>query len=127
MIDAILILLMGLALTGVTGISLSFFISSIREEENRAMFFGGVQFAFFFGSLVLFFIFYTAGLFETPSGRMLLMVVLAFTSIGTWLLFKKSGENGKALEGTAGLMVGEVKRFDERETVFCKGQSSKRY
>jgi len=120
MLDAILILLMGLALIGLTGITFSFSISSFREEENRAMVFGGIQFVFFFGSLVLFSISYATGFLETAPGRILLIVMLAFTAIGTWLLFKRNGENVKALEGTTGLIVGEVKRFDERETVFSR-------
>jgi reductive dehalogenase len=119
-LDAILIFLMGLALIGLTGITFSFLVSSFREKEDRATLFGGIQFVFFFGSLVLFTLSYANGFLETAPGRMLLIVLSAFTAAGTWLLFNRNGENAKALAGTAGLIVGEVERFDERETVFAR-------
>jgi hypothetical protein len=114
-LDAILIFLMGLALIGLTGITFSFLVSSFREKEDRATLFGGIQFVFFFGSLVLFTLSYANGFLETAPGRMLLIVLSAFTAAGTWLLFNRNGENAKALAGTAGLIVGEVERFDERK------------
>jgi reductive dehalogenase len=119
-LDAILISLMGLALLGLTGITFSFLVASFREEENRAAVFAGIQFVLFFGGLVLFALVYATGFFETAPGRMLLILMLAFTAAGAWLLFRRNGENEKALEGSAGLIVGEVKRFDERETVFAR-------
>jgi len=120
MLDAILIFLMGLVLIVMTGITFSFLVASFREKEDRATVFGGIQFVFCFGSLVLFAISYTNGLLESPTGRTLLIVLLVLAATGAWLLFRRNGENEKALEGSAGLIVDEVKRFDERETVFAR-------
>jgi len=119
-LDAILISLMGLALVGLTGITLSFLVASLREREDHAAIFAGIQFVFFLGGLVLFVLAYANGLFETAPGRVLLVLMLAFTAAGVWLLFKRNGENPKALQGTAGSIVGEVERVDERETVFAR-------
>jgi hypothetical protein len=113
-LDAILISLMGLVLVGLTGITLSFLVASLREREDHAAIFAGIQFVFFFGGLVLFALAYAKGLFETAPGRVLLVLMPAFTAPGVWLLFRRSGENPKALQGTAGLIVGEVERVDER-------------
>jgi reductive dehalogenase len=120
MLDAILISLMGLALIGMTGITFSFLVASIREKEDRATVFGAILFVLFFGGLVLFTISYINGLLESPTGRTLLIVLLVLAATGAWLLFGRNGENEKALEGSAGLIVGEVNRFDERETVFAR-------
>jgi len=90
MLDAIPIFLMGMALVGLTGITFSFLVSSFREKEDRAMLFGGIPFLFFFGSLVLFALSYANGLLETAPGRTVLIVLLAFTAAGTWLLFRRN-------------------------------------
>ena len=95
MLDAILISLMGLALVGLTGITFSFLVASFREGEERATLFGGIQFLLFFGGLVLFALCYAAGFFETAPGRMLLILMLAFTVTGAWLLFRRSGRKPK--------------------------------
>ena len=105
MLDAILISLMGMALVGLTGLTFSFVVASFREGEERATLLGGIQFLLFFGGLVVVALCHAAGFFETTTGRMLLILMLAFTVTGAWLLFKRSGENPKAPQGTAGLMV----------------------
>jgi len=122
MIHGLLVLVIGLALIGLTGIAFLFFISSIREKENRAAVFGGLQFLILFGLLVLFFIIREAGFYETALGLALLLGMLAVFAGGTWIFIRKNCANVKALEGTAGVIVGEVKRYDERETVFARDQ-----
>lgn len=123
MIYGFLIFGIGLALIALTGITFLFFISSIGEKENRAAVFGGFQSLIFFGLLILFFIIRETGFYETASGLVLLLGMLAVFAGGTWVFLRKNGANAKALEGTAGLIVGEVKRFDERETVFARDQN----
>ena len=98
MLDAILISLMGLALVGLTGITFSFVVASFREAEERAMLLGGIQFFLFFGGLVVFTLCHAAGFFTTTLGRILLILMLAFTAACAWLLLKRSGENPKALK-----------------------------
>jgi hypothetical protein len=50
-------------------------------------------------------------------------VLISAGAVAGFLLLRTSGANPRALEGTRGLIVGEVKRWDEREIVFAQEMS----
>ena len=111
---------MGLVFFMLSGITFLFFVSSIREKEYQASVLGGVQFLLFSGFLVIYCAIFQAGFFDTFSGSIIMIGMLGAAIVGGWLLLGRIGENKKALEGTGGLVTGEVNRFDERETVFAR-------
>lgn len=119
----ILIFIAALALIGQVFIGLTFFVSCIWEREKRATFFAGLQFS---GMLALagVFLFLTgAGLFEIDIGLTFLVGGLALGATASFLLIRRTTANPRALEGTRGLIVGNVKRHDEREIVFARNRS----
>jgi hypothetical protein len=114
----ILIFILGLALCVQAFIGLTFFISSIQEKEKRASTLGAVQ---FFGMLVLvilFFVLNAYDFFNSGVGFGIMIALLIVGVVGLILLFSRIGANQKALKGTKGLIVGEVKRWDERKIQF---------
>jgi len=119
----ILVFLAAAALTGQAVIGLIFFISCIWEREARASFFAGIQFLGMLGLLILFLRIQRSGLFETGPGLAILILALVLAAIAVFVLVRKSGENPRALQGTRGLIEGEVKRFDEREQVFARNRA----
>jgi reductive dehalogenase len=101
-------------------IGLSFFISSVWEKEERATTFAGLQFAATLALVILFFLLVRIDFFETTVGLVLLVGGILAGAAGVFLLIRRSGANFRALEGTRGVVVGEVKRWDEREIVFAR-------
>jgi len=118
MITGFLLFFIGLVFLGLIGLTLSFSISSIFERENRAAACGGLLFLFLWNCLLLYGVLWARGFFSTLAGGILLVGMTGITAVSGWMLFRRSGENSKALEGASGLIVGDVDRFDERETVF---------
>ena len=119
----ILIFIAAVVLVGQAIIGLAFFISCIWERETRATVFSGIQFLGMAALVVLFFFIRGAGYFESTPGLVLLVAGLISGIFITFLLMRKSGANPKALEGTKGLITGDVKRFDEREQVFARNRT----
>ena len=119
----ILIIILGLALCVQAFIGLSFFISSIWEKERRASIFGGLQFLGMLVLVVLFFVGNSFDFFDNGVGFWIMVGALIIGVIACLMLFLRIGTNPKAMEGTKGLIVGEVKRFDERQTVFARLRS----
>ena len=112
---------LGLAAQAFLG--LSFFISSIWEKEKRAGFFAAFQ---FIGMSMLFLIFIFlawGGFFKTNVGFTILIAGYVLSAALLILLVKRTASNKRALQGTKGLTEGQVKRFDERETVFSRVRS----
>jgi reductive dehalogenase len=118
-----LVAISGLILVVQTIIALSFFISCLRENERRASFFAGLQLLGMILLLGLFFFLHTIGFFHTGSGIALLVAGLLLGGALTSFFVRRTPDNPKALQGTGGLIVGEVKRFDEREIVFARNRS----
>ena len=104
-------------------IGLTFFISSIWEKERRAPVFGGLQFLSMLALVLFFFYLLNAGFFETPPGIIILIIGLLIGAFAAFFLFRRIGDNVKALEGTRGLIVSEVSRQDEREIMFARNRS----
>jgi reductive dehalogenase len=120
---SVLIFLAAVGLIAQAIIGLSYFISSIWEKERRASISGGLQFFAMLVMLVLFFYLHSVGFFHTTAGFVLLIVGFISGVLVAFLLIYRIGVNAKALEGTRGLMVGEVSRQDEREIVFARNRS----
>ena len=121
--SGILTFIAGLALTGQALIGLTFFISSIWEKEKRATVMGGFQFLLMLSPVIVFFYLKADGFFQTIAGVVCLVGGLVFGAYAAFVFARKSGSNPKALEGTKGLIVGDVARFDEREQVFARNRS----
>ena len=104
-------------------IGLSFLFSSIWEKEQRASIFGGLQFFVMLAMLILFFYLFRTGFFHTTPGAIVLILGLVFGAIAAVSLAMRLGVNTKALQGTRGLTVGQVRRQDEREIMFARNRS----
>jgi len=119
----ILSLLVALGLFAQAVVGLSYLISSIWEKEKRASIFAAVQFVGMAGLLILFAYWWQTGLLATSPGiGILIFFLIGGVAIGV-LLMRKTQANPKALGGTKGLIVGEVKRPDERDIVFARNRS----
>ncbi len=112
-----------IGLTVQAFVGLSFFISCVWEKEKRASVVALLQFAVMMTMLAIFIFFAMTDFFHTPMGKS----ILVFSCVGfisaAILLLRRSGHNSRALKGTNGLIVGEVKQHDEREIVFARNRS----
>ncbi len=119
----VLIFIAALALIGQAFIGLTFFVSCIREREKRATVFAGLQFLVMLALAVVFLFLTGAGFFETDIGLTFLVGGLVLGAIASFLLIRRTAANPRALEGAKGLIIGDVKRHDEREIVFARNRS----
>ena len=101
-------------------IGFSYFVSSIWEKERRASIFGGLQFLLMLIPVIMLFYIYSTGFFHTTPGIILLILGLMIGVGAVLALVLPLGVNPKALEGSRGLIVGEVSRQDEREIMFAR-------
>ena len=120
---SILIFIAALALMVQAFIGLTFFISCIWEKEKRATVFAGLQFLGMLALVVVFFFLREIDFFETKLGLALLIAGLIFGALAAFLLIRKTTPNQRVLEAARGLIVGKVKRHDEREIVFARNRS----
>jgi len=119
---AVLILLAALALIALALMGLAFLVSSIIEKEERATLFAALQLAAMLIPSVVFFLLLRGGFFETGLGIAVLIGGIAAGGAAGFLLLRRSGANPRARDGARGLIVGEVKRCDEREIVFARNR-----
>lgn len=117
-----LIFLEALVLAVLALFTLAFVISSVWEQERRAASMGGVTFSVLLGGEIGLFALRTVGFFESTPGFLILLVGLVIP-VTALLLLVRTGRNPRALQGTKGYIVGEVKRFDEREQVFARNRA----
>ncbi|MEJ2096133.1 MAG: reductive dehalogenase [Deltaproteobacteria bacterium] len=117
----IVLCLAALAFQAFVGVA--FFLSSIYEKERRAAVVGFFQCAVMVGVLVLFVIWVMTGFFHTVLGRGLLILFFAASGAAVFYLTRRTEKNQRALQGSSGLIVGYVKRFDERMHVFARNRS----
>jgi reductive dehalogenase len=118
-----LICLIGAGLIAQAIIGLSFFISSIWERERRAFVAGGLQFFIMLVIAVLFLYASALGFFHTALGSAILIAGFFIGIVVAFVFLHRIGVNTKALDGTGGLIVGDVSRQDEREIVFARNRS----
>jgi reductive dehalogenase len=117
------IVILGLAAQTVIG--LAFLISSIWEKEERASKFGGIQFLGMLGVLILFIYWQAIGFFVSGIGLFVLISSFIIGILAVFFCVRQTPVNQRALEGTQGLIVGEVERFDERKHVFARNRTLK--
>ena len=101
----------------------TYLISSIQEKERRATAFAALQLAIPMGLLGLLFFLKESGLFTSNSGVFMLGIGVVFVLLASLFLVIRTSRNEKAVAGTIGLIVGAVKRFDERQTVFARNRA----
>ncbi len=104
-------------------IGLSFLISCIWENERRAALYAGLQFLLMLLLVVLLVYLKALGWFDTATGGVFLFLGLIMTAGLLVLLTIRLGSNPQAQLGSRGLMVGEVKRYDERDIVFARNRT----
>jgi len=119
----ILILVLALGLAVQACIGLWFLLSCIWEKEPRATVFAWLQFLGMLGLLIFFLLLSWIGFFKTDAGFAILVGATLLAVLGAFLALVRMGKNPKALLGTKGLMVGPVKRFDERDQVFARNRA----
>ncbi len=120
MVDA-LIFIEALSLAIVALFTLAFFISSIWERERRAALIGVVALVVLLAGEIGLFALRAVGFFQGTAGFVILLIGLVLP-VAVLLLLVGTGRNQRALQGTKGYVVGEVKRFDEREQVFARNE-----
>jgi hypothetical protein len=118
-----LIFVGALGLTAQVVIGFSFFISSIYEKEKRATIFGFLQFLGMLLALVIFVMLAGTGFFHTGWGRTFLILGYIVAGVAAFFLLRRTEPNQRALQGSKGLIIGDVERFDERTHVFARNRS----
>jgi reductive dehalogenase len=104
-------------------IGLSYFISSVWENEKRAAVFAFLQFLVMTAVLIAYLSLVLMGFFETKIGLGVLMAGYIVALLAAFLLLRKTAPNERALQGTKGLIVGDAARHDERTHVFARNRS----
>jgi len=104
-------------------IGLSFFISCIWEKERRASIFAGLQFLVMCALLIVYLLLAWNGFFRSSLGLTVLIAGYLVTLSGAVVLLRRTAPNPKAMQGSNGLIVGEVNREDERNHVFARNRS----
>jgi hypothetical protein len=84
--------------------------------------FCGIQFLLMLGLVIVLVYLNAIGFFETKPGFTFLVLGLAFTGGLCFFLMRKAGPNPRALNGTKGLILGEVEPTDERDIVFARNR-----
>lgn len=110
------------ALTVQAFIGLSFLVTSIWENEKRASFFAAVQFALMLLVLFVFVAFTRSPFFNSTGGHILLVTGSILAAGVAYFFIRRTAPNEKALQGARGLVVGNVKKVDEREVVFARNR-----
>jgi reductive dehalogenase len=108
----ILTFILGLALCVQAFIGLTFFISSIQEKEKRASILSGLQLLGMLVLVAVFFYLNNVEFFDKGAGLAIMICALIAGALGSLILFSRIGSNPRALQGTKGLIVGEVMRVD---------------
>jgi reductive dehalogenase len=121
--DSILFLIAVLGASIQAVIGLSYFLSCNWEKETRATVVSGLQFLGMLGLIVLLVYLQVIGFFQTGLGLTLLIFGLTLAGGLCFALMRKTASNRKALEGTKGLIVGDIKKYDERDIVFARNRS----
>lgn len=103
----------------------AFFVSSVYENEKRATLFSAIQFMIMAVVLVAYLTLMKLGFFKSTAGIGILAAGTAGLAFAGHYLVRRSVPNPRALKGAGGLVVGEVRRQDERTTVFARNRSLK--
>ena len=120
---AVLLVIGAVGLVVQALIGLSFLVSCIWEKERRATVFAGLQFLGMCALLILYLLLIWIGFFRSTLGLALLIAGYLLTLSGAVVLLRRTAPNPKALQGSKGLIVGQVNRVDERTHVFARNRS----
>lgn len=118
-----LVVIGGLGLTVQALIGLAFLVSCIWENEKRATVFASLQLADMAASLAVFLTIAKSGFFHAGAGAVLLIMGTIAAGIGAYFLSARIGTNPTAVRGTAGLVVGEIRRYHESSHVFARNRA----
>ncbi len=108
------------AVAAGTLFTLSFVVSCLYEKERRAAVVSGLISCGLIGVLVALHLLDSAGFLHTRGGAFLLAAGLVLVVVGALFVTRRTRTNVKALRGSTDYIEGEVKRFDERHTVFAR-------
>jgi len=112
------------ALGGGAGLILSLLVSSIWEKERRAAAYGAGALMLALALVAAILLLNRGGGLSTGVGSALLAGGLTVGLAALALLFVVPvGRNPRASLGTAGYIVGEVERYDERKQVFARNRA----
>ncbi len=112
------------AFTTGTLLTLSMVVSSIWERERRAALYSAAMLALSLVPIAAILVLDRRGFFAAGLGLSLLvggLFVGLVVFLGTFIV--KIGRNPRAARGTAGYVVGNVERYDERNHVFSRNRA----
>ncbi|MCG8377748.1 MAG: hypothetical protein MI702_14820, partial [Chlorobiales bacterium] len=112
-----------IAIIVTTFFALSFLISSLWEHEKVAALRSVWLLIGLLALTTLYIYLVQIGIFHTGAGAMLLAVGIVVGVVAAILMVSRIGTNFRALQGTKGLIVGEVNRVDERDQVFARNRA----
>ncbi len=118
-----LLVLQAVFVLGVVLFTISFLIASLTEKEPRAALITAAVILFLIGFELGIYGLYSLGFFFNTAGRLLLLAGWAVMGFGIYFFGRHTGPNDKALKGVEGYIVGNARRFDEREQVFARERS----
>jgi len=118
-----LLVLQAVFVLGVVLFTISFLIASLTEKEPRAALVTAAVILFLIGFELGIYGLYSLGFFFNTVGRLLLLAGWAVMGFGIYFFGRHTGSNDKALKGVEGYIVGNARRFDEREQVFARERS----
>jgi len=125
-VDVVVTILLAIGAVGLivqAVVGLCFFVSCIWEKERRASIFAGLQFLGMCALLVIYLFLIWIGFFRTTLGLAILIAGYVFAVLAAIGLLRRTAPNPRALHGSKGLIVEEVKRQDERAIVFARNRS----
>ncbi len=105
---------------GIVLFTLSFLITSLKENEPKAAMMAGAISGLLVVMEVCIYYLYTLGFFFHFAGMLVLVVAWVAAGAAIYFLCRRTGPNQRALKGVDGYIVGRAQRFDEREQVFAR-------
>ena len=118
-----LLMTQAVVVLGVVLFSVSFLIACVNEKEQRAaLLTGAIIAALIILELGIYWLF-TIDAFANPGAKLLLLAGWIGMGCAIYFLGRHTGTNKRALQGVDGYVVGDAKRFDEREQVFARERS----
>ena len=118
-----LLVTQAIVVLGAVVFSVSFLIACINEKEQRAALVTGALIAVLVMLELCVYWLFTLGIFTNPGGKLLLLSGWFGMGCGIYFLSRHTGVNERALKGVDGYVVGNPKRFDERQQVFARERS----
>ena len=119
----VMLIFQAVLVLGVVLFTLSFLITSLRENESRAAIMAGAISGLLVVLELCIYYLYTLGFFLHFAGMLVLVGAWVATGAGIYFLGRRTGLNQRVLKGVDGYVVGQTQRYDEREQVFARERS----